>query len=101
MAAPAIAGDRPKADKVVVVKSEGTPHPLRESEEIGSFRVAFGADTAVHKQQVGDRRTSAGRYVLDCKNGSSSFAGRFTSLIPARPTGKGPGSSVSTLAVTS
>jgi murein L,D-transpeptidase YafK len=74
VAAPAIAGGRPRADEVVVVKSEGKLYTLRESEEIGSFRVAFGADPAAHKQQSGDQKTSEGRYVLDCKNRSNSFS---------------------------
>lgn len=73
LAAPAIAGDRPKADEVVVVKSEGKLYLMRESEEIGSFRVTFGADPVGHKQQVGDQKTPEGRYVLDYKNRSSSF----------------------------
>ena len=55
LAAPAIAGDRPKADEVVVVKSEGKLYLRREREEIGSFRVTFGADPVGHKQQVGDQ----------------------------------------------
>ncbi len=73
VAAPAIAGGRPKADEVVVVKSECNPYLMRESEEIGSLRVAFGADPGGHKRHGGDQKTTAGRHVLDYNNRSSSF----------------------------
>jgi murein L,D-transpeptidase YafK len=72
LAAPFIAEYRAKADEVTVVKREGRLYLMRDSEEIGSVRGAFGASPGGHRQQAGDQ-PPRGAVVLDYMNRSSSF----------------------------
>jgi murein L,D-transpeptidase YafK len=63
----------PKADFVLVVKSEKRLYLMQNGDVIASFRVAFGQNPKGHKEQEGDERTPEGRYVLDAKNPHSAF----------------------------
>ena len=68
---PALAG--PKADYVLVIKSEKRLYLLQDGDVFASFRVAFGRNPKGHKQQQGDERTPEGRYILDYKNPYSKY----------------------------
>lgn len=63
----------PRADRVVVDKSERRLSLLRGGEVIKSYSVSLGASPAGHKQQEGDERTPEGRYVLDWRNPRSRY----------------------------
>lgn len=73
LAAPAGAASIPKADLVLVKKSERTLYLVRDGEPYRSFRVALGPRPWGHKQREGDDRTPEGRYVLDMKKQDSVF----------------------------
>ena len=62
-----------KADLVVVRKSESRLYLENDGKTFASFRVSFGSHPKGHKQQEGDERTPEGRYILDAKNGKSTF----------------------------
>ena len=70
---PAQAEDLPKAERVLVDKSESRLYLIRDEEPFASFRVSFGADPVGHKQAEGDQKTPEGWYVLDYKVEDSSF----------------------------
>jgi murein L,D-transpeptidase YafK len=63
----------PKADLVVVRKSQSRLYLMQGGQVIESFKVAFGAHPKGHKEREGDERTPEGRYVLDSKNAQSGF----------------------------
>jgi murein L,D-transpeptidase YafK len=67
------ASGQPKADQVLVVKSESRLYLIKEGDVFASFPVSFGGDPKGHKQERGDGRTPEGCYVLDYKNPNSSF----------------------------
>jgi murein L,D-transpeptidase YafK len=62
-----------KADKVLVIKSEGRLHLLNKGQRFASYRATFGAQPVGHKERRGDERTPEGHYVLDYKNPNSQF----------------------------
>jgi murein L,D-transpeptidase YafK len=72
-ALPLVTVAAPKADLVVVKKSESRLYLYRDSQAFAEFRVSFGSEPKGHKQQEGDERTPEGRYVLDAKNLKSAF----------------------------
>lgn len=63
----------PKADLVVVKKSESRLYLQHDGKSFASFKVAFGGEPEGHKEREGDERTPEGRYVLDSKNANSAF----------------------------
>jgi murein L,D-transpeptidase YafK len=63
----------PKADLVVVNKSESRLYLQSRGKAFASFKVAFGAQPHGHKQTRGDERTPEGRYSLDWKNANSGY----------------------------
>ena len=62
-----------KADSVLVIKSENRLYLMSDGVAVASYRAAFGANPAGHKQMQGDERTPEGQYVLDYKNPNSQF----------------------------
>jgi murein L,D-transpeptidase YafK len=62
-----------KADLVVVDKSEAKLYLIAGNKILHSFPVVFGANPKGHKVREGDERTPEGNYILDYKNGNSSF----------------------------
>ena len=54
-----LAEDLPRAEAVLVVKSERRLHLLRDGVPYRSYAVALGGNPAGHKQQEGDQRTPA------------------------------------------
>ncbi|MCU7937103.1 MAG: L,D-transpeptidase family protein [Candidatus Thiodiazotropha sp. (ex Dulcina madagascariensis)] len=72
-ALPIIAFAQPKADRVIVSKTESKLYLMSDHEVFRAFKVAFGNNPVGHKQHEGDERTPEGEYVLDYKNDGSSF----------------------------
>lgn len=71
---PAFAGaSMPKADFVLVVKSEKRLYLKRGEKIIKSYQVVFGANPKGHKMMEGDERTPEGIYFLDYKLEKSAF----------------------------
>ncbi|PTD95027.1 L,D-transpeptidase family protein [Pseudothauera lacus] len=68
-----LAEDLPRAEAVLVVKSERRLHLLRDGVPYRSYAVALGGNPAGHKQQEGDQRTPEGDYVLDWRNPRSGY----------------------------
>lgn len=69
----AAADDIPKADKVLVDKSEKRLYLIKDGERFMSLPVTFGGEPKGHKVQQGDQRTPEGNYTLEWKNSNSKF----------------------------
>jgi murein L,D-transpeptidase YafK len=69
----ASADDIPKADKVLVDKSEKRLYLIKDGERFMSLPVTFGGEPKGHKVQQGDQRTPEGNYTLEWKNPNSKF----------------------------
>jgi murein L,D-transpeptidase YafK len=69
----AAADDIPKADKVLVDKSEKRLYLIKDGERFMSLPVTFGGEPKGHKVQQGDQRTPEGNYTLEWKNPNSKF----------------------------
>lgn len=65
--------DLPKADRVLVKKSERKLILLKDGEVIRDYDIALGEAPAGHKQFEGDERTPEGNYILDWRNPNSKF----------------------------
>ena len=63
----------PKADFVLVDKSQNRMYLYQRSEVLRAFNVALGQNPIGHKVQEGDHRTPEGRYMLTFKNEQSKF----------------------------
>lgn len=72
-AAPALATNVERADRVVVRKSERTLYLMRGDAVLRSFKVALGLEPEGHKTREGDFRTPEGRYALIERNVDSDF----------------------------
>lgn len=69
----AAANDIPKADMVLVDKSEKRLYLIKDGERFMSLPVTFGGEPKGHKVQQGDQRTPEGNYTLEWKNSNSKF----------------------------
>jgi len=69
----ALAVELPKADLVLVKKSERKMYLIKNDKPFREYKVAFGAKPEGHKQQEGDERTPEGKYILDYKKSDSAF----------------------------
>jgi murein L,D-transpeptidase YafK len=63
----------PKADLVVVDKSERSLELRHRGKVLRSFTIALGWQPVGHKRQEGDGRTPEGVYTLDWRNPNSQF----------------------------
>lgn len=63
----------PKAEIVLVEKSQNKMYLFQNGEVIREYDVAFGLNPVGHKRQEGDMRTPEGRYLIDYKNYDSQF----------------------------
>ncbi|MEA3275128.1 MAG: L,D-transpeptidase family protein [Pseudomonadota bacterium] len=68
---PRLAERLPKADLVLVDKSEGRLSLIRDSQVYRSYRISLGGEPIGHKQREGDLRTPEGHYILDWRNPES------------------------------
>ena len=65
--------EQPRAELVLVKKSERKMYLIQNDIPFKEYRVAFGANPEGHKQQEGDERTPEGKYILDYKKSDSAF----------------------------
>jgi murein L,D-transpeptidase YafK len=63
----------PKADFVVVNKSERKLYLLQKGMPFKEYHVSLGPQPRGHKFREGDERTPEGRYILDFKKENSDF----------------------------
>ncbi|MCP5162915.1 MAG: L,D-transpeptidase family protein [Hahellaceae bacterium] len=68
-----LASSLPKADLVLVSKSESKLYLVKGGRWYRKYHVALGKNPVGHKLEVGDRRTPEGSYVLDYKRQNSAF----------------------------
>lgn len=63
----------PRADKVLVDKSDQRLYLLRDGKPFREYRVVLGENPVGHKLKKGDERTPEGTYILDWRNPESNF----------------------------
>ena len=63
----------PRADLVLVDKSERKMWLLREGTRYREYDISLGDNPVGHKQQEGDEKTPEGRYTIDYRNPESKF----------------------------
>jgi murein L,D-transpeptidase YafK len=73
IAAPGLAPQHEKADRLLVVKSERKLYLLKEGEVLRSFDIALGLIPEGPKQREGDFRTPEGNYHLSARNQNSDY----------------------------
>lgn len=65
--------NRPRADLIVVDKTERRLQLFFEGSEIASYPIQLGKEPEGHKQREGDNRTPEGRYHIDWRNPESAY----------------------------
>jgi len=70
---PAVAGDFPLADRVVVEKAAHKLYLMKDGQAFRTFNVALGLFPVGDKQEEGDQKTPEGAYKLDRRNPDSDF----------------------------
>lgn len=70
--APAFA-DSPKANRILVDKSERTLVLFSDSRPIRTYPISLGLNPTGHKRYEGDKRTPEGIYLIDRKNPNSAY----------------------------
>jgi len=78
----ASAEDLPKADRLLVVKSERKLYLFNNGQVLREYTVSLGLNPIGHKQRRGDKRTPEGRYVLNRRNPQSQY---YKSLLLSYP----------------
>lgn len=68
-----LTNDFPKADFIVVDKSDRRLDLLQNGEVFRSYPIALGIRPQGHKLREGDFKTPEGRYILDRRNPNSEF----------------------------
>lgn len=79
------AGGFPKADRVLVEKSDRKLHLMQNGEVFRTFDIALGIRPVGDKEYEGDFRTPEGQYLLDARNPNSEF---FLSIRVSYPNGQ-------------
>jgi murein L,D-transpeptidase YafK len=86
--------------RIVVKKSDHTLTVYHDQTKLQTYRVSLGS-TSGPKEQVGDRKTPEGLYVIDAKNSASQFHRAFHISYPnaqdrqrAQKLGKDPGGDI-------
>jgi murein L,D-transpeptidase YafK len=70
---PAVAGDFPLADKVLVEKGKRKLHLLKDDKAFRTFEISLGVAPVGDKEREGDQKTPEGLYYLDLRNSHSDF----------------------------
>ena len=65
--------DLPRADKVIVIKSERVLQVMKNGKRLETYRIALGRNPEGHKTRQGDRKTPEGNYILDWRNPQSKY----------------------------
>jgi murein L,D-transpeptidase YafK len=63
----------PRADRVVIVKSQRTLTLLRQGKVLKIYKVALGGEPRGPKTRQGDNKTPEGLYTIDSRNPHSQF----------------------------
>lgn len=63
----------PKADRVVVLKSDRKMMLYADDKILATYEISLGRNPVGHKTREGDSRTPEGKYVLDWRNPNSNF----------------------------
>jgi murein L,D-transpeptidase YafK len=63
----------PKAEKVLIVKSERTLYLIRDGRPYREYHIALGREPEGPKEREGDGRTPEGNYTLDFKKPDSDY----------------------------
>src|SRR5688572_28847841 len=63
----------PRADRVLVRKSERRMYLMRGNDVLRAYRIALGLNPGGHKERAGDFRTPEGSYKLTRRNTRSDF----------------------------
>ena len=63
----------PKADQVVVYKSERQMFLLKDGKILKQYRIALGGQPTGHKLREGDHRTPEGVYYIQARNAKSRY----------------------------
>ena len=67
------AGQLPKADYVLVDKSERKMWLINQGIRYREYHISLGDNPKGHKQQEGDERTPEGKYIIDYRNPQSKY----------------------------
>ena len=70
---PAVAGDFPLADKILVEKARRQLHLLKNGVAFRTFKIALGMFPDGDKVAEGDQKTPEGYYMLDGRNPDSDY----------------------------
>jgi murein L,D-transpeptidase YafK len=65
--------DPPKADRIVIVKSERTMTLLHQGKVLRTYKVALGHEPVGAKNKRGDNKTPEGLYTIDSRNPGSHY----------------------------
>ncbi len=71
--APAMAGDFPLADKILVEKGERKLHLLLDGVKFRTYNIALGVVPVGDKEREGDQKTPEGTYRMDQRNPDSDY----------------------------
>jgi murein L,D-transpeptidase YafK len=82
---PAVAGDFPLADKILVEKGKRKLHLLLDGEAFRTYDIALGVVPVGDKKREGDQKTPEGVYRMDQRNPDSDY---FLSIHISYPTQK-------------
>jgi murein L,D-transpeptidase YafK len=63
----------PKADKVLVKKSERKLYLIKNGSIVKSYNIGLGKNPVGSKQREGDSKTPEGKYILDYRNPESDY----------------------------
>jgi murein L,D-transpeptidase YafK len=63
----------PKADRIIVFKSQRVMKLYKGNQELKYYKIALGGSPKGHKQREGDRKTPEGSYQICGKNPGSRF----------------------------
>jgi murein L,D-transpeptidase YafK len=69
----AVGVELPRADRVLVRKSERRMYLMRGNDVLRAYRIALGLNPGGHKERAGDFRTPEGSYKLTRRNTRSDF----------------------------
>ena len=73
LSGPALAGEFPVADTVIIEKAARVLHLVQDGEVFRTFKIALGIRPVGDKLREGDFKTPEGRYLLDTRNPNSDF----------------------------
>jgi murein L,D-transpeptidase YafK len=70
---PLFAENLPKADRIIVLKSERKLFLLKDTSIIKTYNISLGKNPVGVKQMEGDSKTPEGKYIIDWRNKGSKY----------------------------